>query len=310
MQASTKNAILFDKGNGIRSTVNGVVAMQTMGAGALVDVIGFDGAGTPIHETKQAFVNSLTIAPSQITAGTLPTNVVVGGAQLSGVINPAVMQASTTHVNIWSKTGGLRQTVNGVVSDTTIAGATIVDVLGYDTTGVPVWQTKTAFSSSLTISPSQLTPGVLPAGVTMPAAQVTGQSNTLVYAPATGLLTSTVNGFPATATITVPTLVPTRVSASGATYIVPNQTVVGQTTTYVALVIVGAAGTNITLPAIASYPLLTPLRIKTVGGWTGSVVVTPASGLIDAFASFTINKTAALRPSITVVHDGTNWYVV
>jgi hypothetical protein len=53
------------------------------------------------------------------------------------------------------------------------------------------------------------------------------------------------------------------------------------------------------------------MRIKTVGNWAGTTVITPAAGvLIEGLATYTINKVAGLQPSITVVWDGSAWFVV
>jgi hypothetical protein len=45
---------------------------------------------------------------------------------------------ATTHVNVWTKAGGLAESVNGVPSNIAIPAGTVVDVLGYNAAGTPV----------------------------------------------------------------------------------------------------------------------------------------------------------------------------
>jgi hypothetical protein len=101
----------------------------------------------------------------------------------------------------------------------------------------------------------------------------------------------------------------TNTALSGG-YTVPSQTVVSGVTTYTNLVTIPQS-TPITIPAPANYPKNTELYLKTTGAWTGSIVITPAGGQIDQAATFTLGKpSAVIKPSITVIHDGLNWYSI
>jgi hypothetical protein len=88
----------------------------------------------------------------------------------------------------------------------------------------------------------------------------------------------------------------------------------GQVWTIDRLVKCTSAGTiTLTTPpaAISAEMVDHEIRIKTVGNWAGNTVITPAAGvLIEGLATYTIAKVAALQPSVTVIWDGTAWFVV
>jgi hypothetical protein len=66
----------------------------------------------------------------------------------------------------------------------------------------------------------------------------------------------------------------------------------------------GAAGITITLPAAASAQQLV---VKKVDAGTGDVTVVPASGTIDGASNTLISTRYAV---VTVVSDGTNWFLI
>jgi len=197
-------------------------------------------------------------SPLTATVIALPAGVVIPAAQLTGAVPAAVMTTSTTNTIAWTKAAGATNTTNGVAANLGIPSAVIAEVLGYSVAGTPVWETKAAFAGTLSIGAAQLTPGALGVGVTIPASQVTGQTNTLAISKAGGAVNTT-NGIVATQSIPVGTAVDvigynaagTPVNQSAATLpIAPSQLTAG---TLPATVLVSAAS----LPATTH-----------VNGWT------------------------------------------
>jgi hypothetical protein len=98
---ATTNTLAASKAAGIVSTVDGVAATVAIAPGVIVDQLGFDSTGN--------LVSAVPVA------------------------------SATTHVNSWTKAGGLKETVNGVASDIAIPAGTIADAIGYDATGKVVY---------------------------------------------------------------------------------------------------------------------------------------------------------------------------
>lgn len=244
---ATTHTNTWTKAGGLAETVNGVASNVTIAGGVIADVVGYNAAGAVVYQS----LASLPINPSQLQAGALPAGVVVPAASLTGTLPttvsvpastlsgalpasvtvpasaitgvlPASALPPTTHTMAWTKTAGVSSVVNGVTATKAIAAGTIADVVGYDATGAVVYQTL----SSLPINPSQLQPGALPSGVSVPSSSLTGPlpasvsvpasaitgvlpasalpptTNTLVWSKASGVV-STVNGTVATKAVPV-----------------------------------------------------------------------------------------------------------
>ena len=336
MTTSTTNAIAWTKAAGATNTTNGVAANLAIPTAVIADILGYSAAGEPVWESKAALAATLSIGAAQIGAGALGAGVTIPASQVTGQTNTLAI----------TKADGAVNTTNGVVATQAIPVGTAIDLIGYNAAGTPVNQTV----ASLPIAPSQLTAGALPATVTVSTASLPATTNTLAVTgpdlvstvngvaasvpmasivPATtntltaipvgagpnaqsgaGNITSTVNGV--IATVASPAPVEAKLFANyGASSAMPSAVTNlggGNNISYLKLATLAAAGT-VTLPPIAGYPKLTELHVKAVGTWVGAMNVASAD-LIDGLATYPVAKTATRQPSITVMHNGTTWFVV
>ena len=124
--------------NTITSTVNGVSATapavntvsNTSSTNTLSTTVnGVAGTGVNIINS-----NALTSATNTMTS------------TINGVASNAPIVNSNTKT--WTQAGGMSDVVNGVSANVTPASGTINNVLGYDATGAPVYQSSTALSVS------------------------------------------------------------------------------------------------------------------------------------------------------------------
>lgn len=124
--------------NTITSTVNGVSATapavntvsNTSSTNTLSTIVnGVAGTGVNIINS-----NALTSATNTMTS------------TINGVASNASIVNSNTKT--WTQSGGMSDVVNGVSANVTPASGTINNVLGYDATGAPVYQSSTALSVS------------------------------------------------------------------------------------------------------------------------------------------------------------------
>jgi hypothetical protein len=138
-------------------------------------------------------VNSVSNSSTGNTVTTLVNGVTGTGAN---IIN--------SHVASWTQSGGLTDAVNGVSTNVTPAPGTITNILGYSSTGTPVYQAISGLAESVsnTVSANTLSttvdgttgtavtlPNLYTANGTLAAARtVTMGSNSLTFASTTGNL--------------------------------------------------------------------------------------------------------------------------
>jgi hypothetical protein len=193
-------------------------------------------------------------------------------SNVSGVIDTA--RIINSNLLTWTQGTGLTNTTNGVPAAVLTPSGTLLNVLGYNSLGNPVYQPlSTLFTTTHTLSSSANTMTSIVNGITATAPII--NSNTLTWNSTNGLLTSTVNGIAASATIP-------RVSQS-----IPLQN--GVLDTRVGAI--GTAGTNI----YAAWNHQHPLVALTVPVLPNCAV----SGSGSALVSQTITRVRATEETIT-----------
>jgi hypothetical protein len=265
---------------------------------------GGGGASSPVNPTTGILggpLNSaVSITPEQLTAGVLPAGVKIAAADVTGLcpavltcltpgsISPTALGAgslpATTQVDAASIVPG---SVAGTVLTSTGTG-TVWAAPAATPVGGPISPTSAGIGSGalnplVTIVPSQLQPGALPAGTTIDAAQVTGTlpNSAIPCAAVVACVAAAPSG-----TITADKIGPGALQ-SGVT--IPGTSVLGGTAGQ-ALISDGTKGVWTTLPAGSA-----PTTAETLGGSVlNSTVSVPAAQITGVLPAAAIPCSAVL----------------
>jgi hypothetical protein len=150
----------------------------------------------PVGNKELRFVNS-----SMIPYNVLKNNYTSKVRKASETFTVVIPSAPTTTNSLnWSQGTSLTSTVNGTPSTVLIPSGSILNVIGYNSFGLPVYQPiSSLISTTHTLSSSINTLTSTVNGITATAPVI--NSNSLTWNSTNGLLTSTINGIAATATI-------------------------------------------------------------------------------------------------------------
>ena len=153
--------------------------------------------------------NNLTTTVNGVSAASVPMINTVSNTSSGNSLTTKVNGISASSVNMvnsntssWTQSGGLSNTVNGVVANITPAAGTVANILGYNAGGAPVYQSVSAMSHSVsntigTNTISTTVDGTTGAAVTLPniytadgtlsaARTVTQGANNLTFNSTTG----------------------------------------------------------------------------------------------------------------------------
>lgn len=224
----------------------------------------------PVGNKEIKFVNS-SMTPYSVLINNYTSKVRRWNETFTVVIPSA---PTITNSLTWTQGTSLTSNVSGIPSTVLIPSGSILNVIGYNSLGNPVYQPLASLiSTTHTLSSSVNTMTSTVNGITATAPII--NSNTLTWNSTNGLLTSTINGIAASATIP-------RVSQS-----TPLQNGVLDTRTGA----IGTAGTNI----YAAWNHQHPLVALTVPVLPNCVV----SGSGSALVSQTITRVRATEETIT-----------
>lgn len=224
----------------------------------------------PVGNKELRFVNS-----SMIPYNVLKNNYASKVRKASETFTVVIPQGSaTTNSLTWSQGTSLTSNVNSTPSTVLIPSGSILNVIGYNSLGNPVYQPiSSLISTTHTLSSSINTLTSTVNGITATASII--NSNSLTWNSTNGLLTSTINGV--AATVTIP-----RVSQA-----FPLQNGVLDTRTGS----IGTAGTNI----FAAWDHQHPLVALAIPALPNCAV----SGSGGTFVSQTIARVRATEETVT-----------
>ncbi len=209
------NSSALTQAGGLVNTVNGVTAITSIPTGTVSNVLGYNASGTPVYQTASAVLggattNTLALSTNTLTStvnGVAATSNAVSGVSNSSSANTlsttvngvagTTVPIINTNTNALTQAGGLVNTVNGVAATTSIVTGTVSNILGYNASGTPVYQTASAIlggatTNALALSGNTLTSTVN--GVAATSNAVSGISNT----SSANTLSTTVNGIAGT----------------------------------------------------------------------------------------------------------------
>lgn len=238
-------------------------------------------------------VTGATVTAGTVTGGTVNGSTVTGtNASFSGTVAAGALTTSGSVTASSVNTGGVvtaggffstgSLTAGAILSSSSLAGGTLA------VTGASQLAGRVQIGSAGGLSPS------------FPAWRNTGAQMDAILGDASAY--ADIRGARLFAQIAGSTL--TDVTVNGAATIGNRFQMAAPVTTYTAAAgqMVLANGTfTVTLPAATSG---TVVDVKNVG--SGTITVAPAAGVIDGAASFALS---AQYQSITVVADGTNWWI-
>ena len=130
-------------------------------------MLGYNASGAPVYQTASTVLNGATTHTLTLSTNTLTSTVngvVATSSAVSGVNNTSSANTLSTTVNgvagttvpiintntnTLTQAGGLVTTVNGVAATTSFASGTINKILGFSSTGVPVYQSPGALADSV-----------------------------------------------------------------------------------------------------------------------------------------------------------------
>jgi trimeric autotransporter adhesin len=326
---ATTVANTWTKTTGLNESVNSVSSSIAIPSGAIADVVGYGSGGTPVYQS----LGTLPIAPSQLTAGSLPANISISPSSLppTTVSNAIVGDQLTT-------------TVNGVAANpVTVPGANltwsdaihgVIDQTTGSTAIAPIY-VGTSIPGLVPSAPSSPTGKFLQADGTWQTVSVPATTHVNTWTQAGGLAEN-VNGVTSNVSIPagtvtnvlgynaagspvyqplpiVPVLIGTSVTTATSVSLTSTTSTVGNVVTTViqTLVIVTAAGTVITLPAPSDVPISVEIDVKTIGTWSGGTTVASAGGAtVDGAASLVFTKSAGTNSSRSFRTNGISWFVV
>ncbi len=152
---------------GLITTVNGVAATTSIANGTVSNILGFNTSGTPVYQTASSLLSGSTTNALDLS-GNLLTSTVNGVTDTSKSVSSVNNTSSSnnlsttingitgttvpiinTNTNAFTQTGGLVTTVNGVAAATSIANGTISKLLGFSSTGTPVYQSPGSLADSV-----------------------------------------------------------------------------------------------------------------------------------------------------------------
>ena len=162
------NTNTLTQAGGLVTTVNGVAATTPIATGTVSNVLGYNASGAPVYQTASTVLNGATTHTLTLSTNTLTSTVngvVATSNSVSGVGNTSsanilsttvngvagtTVPIINTNTNTLTQAGGLVNTVNGVAATTPIATGTVSNVLGYNASGAPVYQTASTVLSGAT----------------------------------------------------------------------------------------------------------------------------------------------------------------
>jgi len=330
----------------ITSTVNGVSSVITPAAGTIANNIGFDASGNLVKQAPAAttITHTFTAASSAITSvvngvssaitpavGT--TANVLGFDATGALVKQTASSLSVTNTSALTQAGGLVNTVNGVAATTAIPTGTIANVLGFSSTGTPVYQSAsavltaattnnlTAASSILTSTVNGVTASLAPADGTVAKTLGFDASGNLVKGSvsassnlytADGTLTAartvTQNNLDLTFTTgTAKTIVDGSFKTTGALYAHPVRDAGGSITWQpddVFVILTSGTG-NIILPSASANPG----RVVGINNRSGSIraLANTAGGDTGIYTNEGWGQFATTVGMVLLVSDGTSW---
>jgi len=345
------NTSAFTQAGGLVSTVNGVAATTAIASGTVSNVLGYNSTGAPVYQTASAVltaatIHTLTAATSTITstvngvASTLTPSAgttanVLGFDATGALVKQATSSLPVTNTTALTQAGGLVTTVNGVASTTAIASGTVSNVLGYSSTGAPVYQTAsavltaattnnlTAASNTLTSTVNGVVANLAPADGTIAKSLGFDASGNLVKGSAASSNIYSADGTLTTArtviqnnldltftTGTAKTIVNGTFKTTGAVYGKPVRVVSTTTFTWadddVLIKLVPGSGTgNLDLPSASAFPG----RIVGINNRSGGLRAfnNTAGGDTGIYANDNIGQLGSAVGMVCFISDGTSW---
>lgn len=120
------NTNALSQSNGLVTTVNGIAATTAIPTGTVSNVLGYSSTGTPVYQSAST-----------------------------------VLSGATTNTSSLTQAGGLVNTINGVAATTAIPSGTASNLLGFSSTGTPVYQSPAAVLAAATTNTVTTTSGTL-----------------------------------------------------------------------------------------------------------------------------------------------------
>jgi hypothetical protein len=318
---ATIHANAWTQAGGLAESVNGVASNIAIPAGTLTQVLGYSSTGAPVYTPVTTLIPATTNTQAWTQAGGL-VDTVNGVAATTAIPSGTVTQVlgysstgapvytpvatlipATTNTQAWTQAGGLVDTVNGVAATTAIPSGTIANILGYSSTGAPVYQSLAAATTHVN---AWTQAGGLAESVNGVASNIAIPTGTVAQ-----VLGYNATGAPVYQAIApVTQIVETAVDVAAATTLTSTSTTVGLVTTRTVqtLALVSAAAT-VTLPAPASVPVGVEIDVKKTGAGAYAITVAGGGGTVDGAATYVFAGTTALQ-SRSFRTNGTNWYVV
>ena len=244
-----------------------------------------------------ASTGSVTLTNLGVQTLTAGTNVVVSSA--TGTVTVSVPNIGVTAVNgstgsvlvVSSITAGTAMNVSATTGSVTINNLGVTSL-----TGTANQVTASASTGAVTLSlPQAIATSSTPqfAGLT-----IAGTGAVSIGSTTAGTMNNVAIGATTATTAKFTGLTVGYVSVGSATYVADaNTNIVG----------CNRAGTvGVTLPAVAIGRLIT-IKDESGSASTNNITITPASGLIEGNASYTLNINYG---SITTYCNGTNWFII
>jgi len=195
---------------------------------------------------------------------------------------------NTSNTNSLTQAGGLVNTVNGKIATTVIPSGNIINIIGYNTTGAPVYEASTAMPvlvSNTNTIPNSLTTtvnGVI--GTAVPIVNTVGNSLSGTN------LTTMVNSVPATAIDLTPAI------AAGTTNALANDGTNTLTST--------VNGISKTAPAVNTVDLTYDATAKTLTNTVNGVSTVSPLNLTTVLSSATTNTLTTTGKDLTTTVNG------